>query len=145
MRLDRSKNPSARPSTRTSAVLLSFVAILALPAGRAFAADNCKGVNITVENGTTDQIKVTKFEYNDFDKQRWRLEPLLGVDGKEKLNARKSFTVTRDLEGVKNDKTQFKVWYRHKIGGVKFEDEIFQLGEIFVCQPNSSHSITVTK
>ncbi len=136
---------SAHSSPLTSAVLLSVAALVACPADRALAGDNCKGVNITVENGTTDQIKVTKFLYNDFDKQRWRLEPLLGVDGKEKLNARKSFTVTRDLEAVKGDKTQFKVLYQHKIGGIKFENEIEQLGEPFVCQPGSSHSIKLVK
>jgi hypothetical protein len=54
-----------------SLILLSFsistigAATIVGSATQASAADVCKNVSITIENGTNDPIKVTKFEYQD--------------------------------------------------------------------------------
>jgi hypothetical protein len=108
----------------------------------AFAAsDNCKNVNITLKNASNDTIKVTKFEYKDVDKNKFRTELLLGINGKEFINPRKSFSKVRDLEKVKGDLTSFRVTYEKKIGGAKFEAPIIFTTEEFTCKSNSSHTV----
>ncbi|BAZ40839.1 hypothetical protein NIES4101_68000 [Calothrix sp. NIES-4101] len=116
-------------------------------ATQASAADVCENVSITIENGTNDPIKVTKFEYQDTSAvgKPFRTELLLGIDGQEKLNIGKSFTEKRDLRFIKNELTRFRVTYRHQIGGVKFEDRVTQLTNTFECRNGSFHKIILTE
>jgi hypothetical protein len=107
----------------------------------AIAADNCKDIRITLKNGTRDEIKVTKFEYFDFDKNKYRTENLLGLDGQQKLEPNKSITVTRNLEQIDNDRTKFKVTYQHKIGGNKFEPPVTEETPDFICKDNKSKTV----
>jgi hypothetical protein len=108
----------------------------------AFAAkDNCKDVKITLKNASNDTIKVTKFEYKDVDKNKFRTELVLGINGKEFINPRKSFSKVRDLERIKGDLTSFRVTYEKKIGGAKFEAPIIFTTEEFVCNSKSTHTV----
>jgi hypothetical protein len=129
-----------------------FISLLALgfglaPMDKTWAADVCKNVSITIENGSNDSIKVTKFEYQDTSAvgKPFRTENLLGIDGQQKLNPGKSFKKKRDLRSIKNERTRFRVTYRHQIGGVKFEDPVTELTNTFECRNGSFHKITLTK
>jgi hypothetical protein len=134
-------------------ILLSFsistigAATIVGSATQASAADVCKNVSITIENGTNDPIKVTKFEYQDTSAvgNPFRTENLLGIDGQEKLNVGKSFTKKRDLRSIKNESTRFRVTYRHQIGGVKFEDPITEVTNTFDCRDGIFEKVTITK
>lgn len=133
---------------QSSASLLLPLLALGLSFGvsdQAFARDVCKNVSIKIENGTSDTVKVTKFEYFDFDKNKYRTENLLGVDGQEKLNPGKSFTQTRDLGQVGNDRTKFRVTYRHQQGGIKFENPVSVTTPSFTCTNNSSQRVLLNK
>lgn len=113
----------------------------------ASAADVCENVRITIENGTNDPIKVTKFEYQDTSAvgKPFRTENLLGIDGQEKLNVGKSLTKKRDLRSIKNELTRFRITYRHQIGGVKFEDPITEVTNTFECRNGSFQKVILTK
>jgi hypothetical protein len=107
----------------------------------AFARDVCKDVKITLKNTSSDTIKITKFEYKDIDKNKFRTENLLGLDGRELLNPDKSFVTTRNLQFVGNDATLFRVTYEHRIGGTNFESPITKLTPQFTCKDGSSHTV----
>lgn len=133
---------------KTSLFLLPSLLVVSLSAWMppaAIAADNCKNVNITLKNGTRDEIKITKFEYFDFDKNKYRTENLLGLDGQQKLEPNKSFNATRNLEQIDNDRTKFKVTYRHKIGGNQFEPPVTEESPTFVCSDNISKTVLLNK
>jgi hypothetical protein len=93
----------------------------------------CKNVGITLKNASDDTIKVTKFEYKDLDANKFRTELILGVNGKEFINPRKSFTKFRDLRIDRGDLTSFRVTYEKKIGGTKFEAPIIFTTDEFAC------------
>ena len=118
---------------------------ISLPQSAMALGDTCKNVKITIKNDTPDEIKVTKFEYFDFDKNKFRTENLLGIDGQQKLEPNKSFTVTRDLGQIKNDKTNFKVTYQHKIGGTKFEPAVSETTASFTCRDGITKTVSLTK
>jgi opacity protein-like surface antigen len=131
-----------------SLILLSLSIVTIVGAAtQASAADVCKNVSITIENGTNDPIKVTKFEYQDTSAvgQPFRTENLLGIDGKEQLNVGKSFTKKRNLRSIKNELTRFRVTYRHQIGGVKFEDTTTEVTNTFDCHNGIFQKVTLTK
>jgi hypothetical protein len=107
--------------------------------------DKCKNVKITIKNDTTDTLKVKKFLYVDVAKKKDHLEALLGPNGRDILNPGNSTTDTRNLAFVDREDIQFKVYYQHKIGRAKFEDEIIHTTKTFVCRDNSSHTVSLTK
>jgi hypothetical protein len=99
----------------------------------AFARSKCEPF-ITLKNVSNDTIKVTKFEYKDLDKNKFRTELILGVNGKEFINPRKSFGKRRVLGKINiDDLTSFRVTYEKKIGGAKFEAPIIFTTEEFQC------------
>jgi hypothetical protein len=102
----------------------------------AFAASGtCKDVQITLKNASNDTIKVTKFEYKDVDENKFRTELILGINGKEFINPRKSVAKVRDLGKInRGDLTSFRVTYEKKIGGTKFEAPIIFTTEEFACK-----------
>lgn len=79
----------------------------------AFAADKCKNFDIMVDNHTGYQAKVTKFEYYDYDKTKWRTETLT----QRVLQNNVRWTWNRGLEHVKNDDTKFRITFKEKYGG----------------------------
>jgi hypothetical protein len=127
------------------AISLLVFGLCLVTTDRAFARDVCKNVNIKIQNGTADVVKVTKFEYFDFDKNKFRTENLLGLNGQEKLNSNKSFSITRNLQQVGNDKTKFRVTYQHQQGGIKFESPVSVTTAAFICKDGSSHPVLLNK
>lgn len=124
---------------KTSLFLLPSLLVVALSAWMppaAVASDTCKNVKIGIENATSDEIKVTKFEYLDKDKEKYRTENLLGIDGHQKIEPGQTFKVTRDLQQVGNDETRFQVTYSHRIGGDKYERSLTEISPRFTCSDN---------
>lgn len=107
--------------------------------------DTCKTVRITIANNTPDEIKVTQFEYFDADKEKFRTENLLGIDGQKKLEPNKSFTKVRNLGQIKNDETKFRVSYRHKIGGVDFGSLKTATTGSFICKDGITKVVSLTE
>ena len=113
--------------------------------GKLLASDNCKNVVITIANHTSDEVKVKKFEYRDFDKEDWKTENMFGVDGFQKLMAGQHYSWTRDLEQVQNDKTKFRVTYVHHIGGSKWGSDLTETTDDFTCSEDLKKTVTLTK
>jgi hypothetical protein len=103
---------------------------------------NCENFKITLMNNTHAEIKVTKFEYKDG--SNWDTENMLGADGGQKIEKEHGFTWTRDLEGVGNENTQFRVTYKHHIGGTKWGDDIRAVTSVFKALDNESRTVTLT-
>ena len=125
--------------TKTIAKLmvLAFGATL-FTAGSALASDKCKDVKINFKNSSKDVIKITKFEYYDYDKAKWRSESL----GSSKVNPGKTWTWKRSLEYVKNDKTKFKATYKEQIGGSKWSSSKTNSTGSFTCSSSMSKTLT---
>jgi hypothetical protein len=133
---------------KTSIFLLPSLLVVALSAWMspaAIAADTCENVAIGIKNGTRDEIKVTKFEYFDFDKNKYRTENLFGLDGKQSIERGQTFNVTRNLGQVGNDRTKFRVTYSHKIGGNKFEPPVTEVSPAFKCSNNDKKTVFLDK
>jgi hypothetical protein len=133
---------------KTSLFLLPAILVLAVSSWMPPAVagpDTCKDVGITIKNGTRDEIKVTKFEYFDFDKNKYLTENLLGLNGEQKLESKKSFTETRNLGQVGNDRTKFRVTYRHKIGGNQYESPVTEVSQPFTCSNNDKKTVFLDK
>ena len=75
----------------------------------------CEDFKITLRNSTHGEIRAAKFEYKDGSK--WRTENMFGPDGHQEIEEGHSVAFTRDLEGIGNESTRFKVAYRYNIGG----------------------------
>jgi hypothetical protein len=115
---DRVQQPVKLLSNKTALLssLLLF-SIFLCTTNATFARDVCKDVKITIKNGTKDTVNVTKFEYFDVDKNKFRTENFFGgVDGLT-VSPNKSSATTRNLQHVGNDLTSFKVTYRRQING----------------------------
>jgi hypothetical protein len=103
---------------------------------------NCEDFKITLMNNTHAEIKVTKFEYKDG--SNWKTENMLGLDGCQKIEKEHGFTWTRDLEGIGNENTQFRVTYQHHVGGTKWGDAISAVTSVFEAEDNHSRTVTLT-
>lgn len=108
------------------------------------ASDTCKNVNITMSNSTSAEIKLTKLEYKDFDKNKWNTENVFGVDGVQKLEPGVSMKTTRDLQNVGNDPTQLRVTYQHHMGGTKWGDKLTATGAQFTCSDGTSNTLMLS-
>ena len=103
---------------------------------------NCENYKITVMNSTHGEIKVTKFEYKDG--SNWKTEKPFGLDGYQKIEKDHGFTWTRDLEGIGNENTQFRVTYQHHVGGTKWGDDKCMVTSVFKAEDNESRTVTLT-
>jgi hypothetical protein len=116
----------------------------------AFAlGDNCKDVKITLKNTSPGTIEVLKVEYYDTKKKKLRTEYMLGETffTFTPIAPGKTYTKTRDLEFVKNDRTFFTVTYRRTTdaNGVEFttlQPVVYNYPPVhFICTNNSSHTV----
>jgi hypothetical protein len=115
----------------------------------AFAlGDKCKDVTITLKNTSSDFIKVTKVQYKDFERNKFRTEFMLGIidpTAEQVISPGRSYTKTRNLEFVGNDETFFLVSYQHVRGGkgekLTNQPTLFNPPIRFVCKNNSSHTV----
>lgn len=124
----------------------SVLAVLTLGLGLAAAgsvsAATCSNVKINMKNDTPDEIKVTKFEYEDGG--AWKTENMFGVDGHQKIESgAPNFTWTRDLGGVGGESTKFKATYKHHSGGTVWgPDKTVTIGP-FTCVDNNTDKTLV--
>ena len=119
-------------------VLVSCLAMV----GTAYAGDLCKNFTVSIKNDTDHEIKVTKFEYYDYTKSKWRTEALLGLDGHQKIGSGEKWSKTRGLEHVKNDSTKFKITYSStKAGAQVFTEQ----NDKFVCKKDGKRIVRATK
>ena len=104
----------------------------------------CQNFRITVKNSCHGEIKVKKFEYKDG--SNWKTETgMLGPDGSKKIEKDHDFTWTRDLGGISNEDTQFRVTYSHHVGGTTWGSEISAVTGTFRAQANESRTVTLTQ
>jgi hypothetical protein len=103
---------------------------------------NCSNFTITLKNDTNGEIKVTKFEYKDG--ENWKTENMFGIDGHQKIEQGHSIPFTRNLGGIGNENTQFKVTYKNHLGGIKWSDAHSQLTESFRAQDNEAKTVSLT-
>lgn len=109
--------------------------------GNALAGDNCKNFKIKIDNQSNYQVKVTKVEYYDYDKTKWRKEALL----QQVLQDNVLWNWTRNLEHVDNDHTKFKVSFKEKYGGAinGYSHTMYAYSNKFTCRDNGSKTITL--
>jgi hypothetical protein len=113
------------------------------PGGEKTMSTTCGDFKITLMNGTEDEIKVTKFEYKDG--SIWKTEiGMFGADGHQKIEEGRGFTWTRDLEGIGNENTQFRVTYQHRVGGFKWDDAKCHYTSEFTAVDNEGRTVTLT-
>ncbi len=131
---------------KASLLLLPSLLIVAssawMPPAAIAGSETCKNVEIKLINATKDEIKLTKLEYDDSGQYRTEIG-VFGVDGKQKLQQKKSFEKTRDLKKVNDEQTHIRVTYRHLIGGDKYESPVTQKSSTFTCRDNMKDPITI--
>ncbi|MGD1974731.1 MAG: hypothetical protein PVH37_24825 [Desulfobacterales bacterium] len=103
----------------------------------------CENFKIILVNDTDAEIKVKKFEYEDGSK--WKTENMLGLDGHEKIQHGKRKKFTRNLGGIGNEKTCFRVTYSHHIGGTKWGSNKVETTGMFLAQDNGKKEVFLTK
>ncbi len=100
--------------------VLATVVFLLFPSSALALGDNCKDVRISVFNDHPVEVKVTKIEYRDYDRDnKWRNES--GVN--RKIATTKHYQFLRNFEHVKNDDTKIRITYRENLGGSRWGGE----------------------
>ncbi len=104
----------------------------------------CENFKITLENQVGHDIKVTKFQYRDGSK--WKTENLLGIDGHKKLDAGESWSRTRNLGGIGNERTCFRVTYHQRTPrGGYWATKIIETTEEFTARDNEAKTVTLRR
>jgi hypothetical protein len=107
-------------------------------------SDTAKNVTIHLHNATPDEIKVTKFEYYDYDDAKYRTESMFPVDGFQKIEHNATWSKTRDLEHIKDDKTKFKVTWQRHIGGTSWGSDQTTKTDDFTCHSDMSKQVDIS-
>ena len=125
---------------KTTATALMIAAGMMM-GGNALAGDNCKNFDIKIQNQSGYQVKVTKVEYYDYDKTKWRKESLT----QKVLQNNVIWTWERDLEHVDNDSTKIKVSFKEKYGGAVngYSHTMYAYSNKFTCRDNGSKTIVL--
>ena len=94
-----------------SSMTAIFLVAITLPMPAAALFDTCQDLEISFENNRSEDVKITKVEYYDYDANKWRNENTwLGV----RINPGDSKSRKRDLEHVRADDTKIKFEWKHK-------------------------------
>ncbi|MGB7921628.1 MAG: hypothetical protein WCF57_00150 [Pyrinomonadaceae bacterium] len=104
---------------------------------------NCEDFTITLHNSTDAEIKVTKFEYKDGSK--WKTENMFGLDGFKKIEKDHQIDFKRNLQGIGDESTQFKITYKHHIGGTTWGSDLIETTEEFTCHDTNGKTVTLTR
>jgi hypothetical protein len=108
-------------------------------------ASTCANVDVKIQNGTTDTVKVTKFEYFDTTQNAFLPKQLLGASGQQELQSGTVHRATRNFALVGGLRTQFRVTYQHKQGINNFADPVRVTTDRFVCIDGSSQPVLLNK
>lgn len=125
---------------KTTATALLIAAGMMM-SGTAAAGDNCKNFTINITNQSGYQVKVTKVQYRDYDKNKWRKEALTQKILQNNVN----WPWKRNLEHVDNDLTRIKVSYKEKYGGAfnGYSATMYAYSNNFTCRDNGSITVTL--
>ena len=129
-----SKSRETIMKTLTKLAMFAISGALLMPVS-AMAGDNCKNVDITVQNLTGSEIKVKKIKHYDFDKSKWRGN--FNVANKVSNNYQKTYN--KNLQFVKNDQTRIAVYYYNFQTG----NSIWAYGSSFVCNKNDNVTVRI--
>lgn len=136
-RTNKTEQSSVIPST-VFGVSLLLVVSLASPTPAFALNDNCKDVRISVFNDHPVEVKVTKIEYRDYDKEnKWRSEALVN----RKIATTKHYQFSRNLEHVKNDDTKIRITYKEHLGGSRWGKELTVTGSKHECSKGEYNRI----
>ncbi len=131
-------NETKRSPALFSIVALSAAAFAVMPAPAQALGDDCKDVRISVFNDHPVEVKVTKIEYRDFDRDdKWRSEAF--VD--RKIATTKHYQFVRNLEHVKNDDTMIRITYKEDEGGSRWSDDRVVTGSKHKCSEGEYNRI----
>lgn len=103
---------------------------------------NCENFTITLHNSTDGEIKVTKFEYKDG--SNFKTENMFGLDGHQKIEKDHGVSFTRNLGGIGDESTQFRVTFKHHVGGTLWGDDNVQTTEVFTAHDNDDKTVNLT-
>lgn len=105
----------------------------------------CANVKVNIQNGTTDIVKVTKFEYFDSAQNAFLPKQLLGASGAKELQSGTVHRATRNFAQVGGLRTKFRVTYQHKQGINDFAAPVDVTTDPFVCIDGSTHPVLLDK
>jgi hypothetical protein len=126
----------ASPASCSIALLVAAFVVLSTPAQA--LNDNCKDVRISVFNDHPVEIKVTKIEYRDFDKDdKWRSEAFID----RKIATTKGYQFVQNLERVKNDDTMIRITYKENEGGSRWSSDRIVTGSKHNCSEGEYNRI----
>ena len=103
---------------------------------------NCQDFTITLQNSTDAEIKATKFEYKDG--SDWKTENIFGIDGFKKIEKDHHIDFKRNLQGIGDESTCFKVTYRHHIGGTTWSTDKVKTTDPFTAHDNGKKTVILT-
>ena len=102
----------------------------------------CEDFTITLQNSATDEIKATKFEYQDG--STWKTENMFGIDGFKKIEKDHHIDFKRNLQGIGGESTCFRVTYKHHVGGTTWSADKVATSTRFTAIDNGSKTVTLT-
>jgi len=103
----------------------------------------CENFGITLKNSCDGEIKAKKFEYKDG--SNWKTENMFGIDGFQKIEKDHQIPFTRNLGGIGNESTQFRVTYCHHKGGSVWGGDIVETTNSFTAVDNGHMTVTLTR
>ena len=107
-------------------------------------ASTCANVDVNIQNGTPDTVKVTNFEYFDTTQNAFVTKNLLGASGTQELQSGTVHRATRNFAQV-GGRTKFRVTYQHKQGINSFAAPVRVTTDRFVCIDGSTHPVLLDK
>lgn len=103
----------------------------------------CEDFRIILKNHADGEVKATKFEYKDGSK--WKTENMFGLDGIQKIEKDHQVSFTRNLGGIGDESTKFRVTYKHHIGGTRWGSKLCEITSAFVAHDNGSKTVTLSR
>lgn len=103
----------------------------------------CENFTIVLKNSCDGEVKAKRFEYKDG--SSWKTENMFGLDGYQKIEKDHSIPFTRNLGGIGDESTQFRVTYSHHLGGTKWGGDLVETIDSFVAHDNGSKTVTLTR
>ncbi|WP_310482276.1 hypothetical protein [Chamaesiphon sp. VAR_48_metabat_403] len=118
-----------------------------MPPAAIAGSETCKNVDIRLKNGTSREMKVTKLQYLEPDKNQYKTETgVFGIDGEQNISVGRTFTIAkRDLEKVNNEEIHFVVTYRLRADTGGYSLPILQQMRNFKCTSNMLKEVVLTE
>lgn len=134
---------SAIPTTTTPSTIQTTIPTT-IPTTTTVPTSTCTNVDVKIQNGTPDTVKVTNFEYLDTTQNAFVPKNLLGSSGTQQLQSGTVHRATRNFAEV-GGRTKFRVTYQHKQGINNFAAPVRVTTDPFVCIDGSTHPVLLDK